>query len=175
MSGTHERRTGRTGGKDRKIVAFYFEPGVSADVTIRVRHPGDPSRAGVRTQTIYESPDDPLYTSFFGVIAEAANQVLKGNFADGKDASDTPPSLNDALDALRLKAQELYHNQGSRKAFQIFGRVKGELFRTADEIRNLNPADDIRLTEILRWHIQEGINTPPVENKPRMPPQAKKK
>jgi hypothetical protein len=165
MPDTPDRDKKERGPKSQesKIIAFHFPPGVDADVTIRVREPSEPSRAGVRTHTIYESQDDALYDSLVHDMADVADQIMKANFADGKDVIDTPQSLNESLDVFRQRVHALYHTKGKRTAFQFFGRAKSEIFQTVDEIRKLNRPDSKKLEEILRWHIEQGIGTPPAK------------
>ncbi len=145
----------------KQHVAFQFEAGTSADVYIHIRPPGETTRKGISTHIIYESTEDKPYDQLVGELTKTAGLIIQSNFADGKDDYGTPDELVDALVILKARTWDIYHQKGQKDTFSLLGRAKKQVFGATEEIKRLTDGQRFKLTEILRWHLEDAINNPP--------------
>lgn len=147
--------------KEKQHVMFQFEAGMSADVTIHVRPFKDPTHKGISTRITYESEEDKTYDKIVGELTKTAGLIIQSNFSDGKDDMNTPDELVNQLVLLKALTYSVFHDKGQKDTFSLLARAKNQMFTTTEDIKRLTEGQRFKLTEILRWHLEDAINNPP--------------
>lgn len=148
-----------------RSVAFNFPPGIEVDAKITIEVHQVHGRGG-RVEShvlLYSSEDDKKYKQLVGQMAKTSSLIMGNGFADGKDETETPQALTNQLDVLKAMVRSLHHEQGQRVTFALLGKAKKEIFTKEREMRELPVGKQQVLEEILRWHIEEAINTPLIQ------------
>lgn len=144
----------------RQHVSFQFEAGTSADVFIHVRPPGEHTHKGITTHVIYESEKDKAYDELVNRLTQTAGRIVEYNFVDGRDDVETPYDLAHELVLLKTMVSSLYGDRSQKRAFELLRRAKAQVFQDEENISNLTGGQRMKLTEILRWHVEDAINNP---------------
>lgn len=146
-------------------VVFQFEE-INPRVHI-TETPKDPNAAVAqfRRRVVYEEPKDTQLEQLSGELTKTAGIIIKHNFADGIDDIETPQDLALSLITLKSLTTTMYQKRGQKDAFAAFGKAKQRAFEN-QTIRDLSPEKQYKLTEILRWHMEDAINNPPPQSRP---------
>jgi hypothetical protein len=139
-------------------VTFEFPQGIDATITIQI-HEVHTREGQVKTHIIYDSKEDKEYRNLVGLMTRAAGSIMENNFADGKDETATPVDLSDRLEQLKSLVRAFDKEKGHQVTFRLLGGAKAELFNKESRIRERTIGEKQTLEEILRWHIEQALNT----------------
>lgn len=111
------------------------------------------------------------YSQFFGALENTARLVVQYNYTDAMDAMDVPDDLRAQVDVFHELTWNMHKDVGVLAFNGFMERAKSQLY-LLPAFKKLDAGQKEKLSEILREHLNYGIQNPPnrdVETKPYVP------